>query len=407
MNTAARTHGEGAPEGQTLRLAGIAYLAGAPQFIGNVVPVLLGAIAERFQASPLQLGTINSCYTALSLAAAATAPWWVRRLPWRGTALLAALGICALFALAGRAGSIPALYLLFALAGAFAGLMGGPANARIGLTATPARWWSVSMVFQMIVAAVFSVAVTWILQPRFGPLVALTGMAVMFLPCVIAALGLRRPVPAATAAQFAAQPLARAGPVTQTGVSRPLAAAFAGSTLFALGGVAYWIFLERMAHGAAVSSGFVGVAIAVGTVAAAASAALAATLARHLRLLIVLGSAAGVAGYAAMLRPSAAIVLASACLFNVAWGILVPAYQAIIRRADAASRYFVAGPATIFLAGVAAGPVAGSVAQAYGYDAVMILSICVTALGLLLALYAHQATPSAQTQRPEFAGPAH
>lgn len=394
MNAAGRTLDDGAPDGQVLRLAGIAYLAGAPQFIGNVVPVLLGAVAERFQASPLQLGTINSCYTALSLAAAATAPWWVRRLPWRGTALIAALGICAMFALAGQASSIPALYLLFALAGAFAGLMGGPANARIGLTATPAKWWSVSMVFQMVVAAVFSVAVTWFLQPRFGPLVALTGMAVMFLPCVIAAWGLQRRAPATPTAELAATPTERAGSVAQAGVSRPLAAAFAGSTLFALGGVAYWIFLERMAHGASVDRGFVGVAIAVGTVAAAGSAALAASLARHLRLLLVLGSTAGIVGYAAMLRPSAAIVLASACLFNVAWGMLVPVYQAVIRRSDAARRYFVAGPATIFLAGVTAGPVAGVVAQVYGYDAVMFLSIGVTAAGLALGLYAHRAMPA-------------
>lgn len=400
--------GRGAFAPDSFRLAGIAYIAGAPQFIGNVVPLVLGAIADRFHATPLQLGTVNSCFTALSLLATATAPWWVARIPAAAVTLVAAIGVCAAFLFAADAPGIPTLYALFALAGAFAGVLGGPSNARIGQTPNPARWWSLSMSFQMVVAALYSIALTWWLQPRYGTLVALPAMALMFAPCIVAAILGRRELAAAGAGIVAARAEDTVNTASPTGASLlPLVAAFAGSMLYALGGVAYWIFVERMAREAGVSAQFVGVAIGLSTIAAAASAAIAAALARRLRLILVVGAIAGVLAYAAMFEPSATTVVLSACLFNVAWGMLVPALQSVIRGADPTHRYFVAGPATIFVGGVAAGPIAGAVAQASGYDAVMGLSIVLTVVALVLGLTAYAATRSRQEQFTGLARSAH
>jgi len=378
------------PDGN-LRLAAIAYLAGAPQFVGNVIPLLLGAVAGRFQPSPVQLGAINSCYTAFSLAAAATSPWWVPRLPWRHATLMAATVITALFVLSSRAPDLRSIYLLFGFAGLCAGLMGGPANARIGQSANPTRWWSLSMAFQMVAAAVFSVTVTSVLQPLFGAVVGLTSMAAMFLPCVVAAFAYPRSSPASQAVTL--RNASKPTPPPFTGKTRlvPLIAAFMASTFFALGGVAYWIFIERIAHEASISNATIGIAIGLSTVAAAGAAAGAAAFSRRLRLLMIVGSASGLLGYAAMLQPGTDTLFASTCLFNIAWGTLVPAFQAVIRGTDESGRFYVAGPATIFLAAVAAGPTAGAMAQSFGYDAVMLLSMSVTAIALVLGLYAFAA----------------
>jgi hypothetical protein len=391
--------GRGASTPDTLRLAGIAYIAGAPQFIGNVVPLVLGAIADRFHATPLQLGTVNSCFTAMSLLATVTAPWWVARVPAAVVTLIAAIGVCAVFVFAADASGIPAVYALFALAGAFAGFLGGPSNARIGQAPNPARWWSLSMSFQMVVAALYSIALTWWLQPRYGTLVALPAMALMFAPCIVAAIVSRRDLAAASAGVSTSHAEVEVSASEAAGASRlPLAAAFVASTLYALGGVAYWIFVERMAREAGVSAQFVGVAVGLSTIAAAASAAIAAAMARRLRLILVIGATAGVIAYAVMLEASAATVVLSAVLFNVAWGMLVPGLQSVIRGADHTNRFFVAGPATIFVGGVTAGPIAGAVAQAYGYDAVMELSIALTLAALLLGLAAYAATRARQEQ---------
>lgn len=393
VNTTTGTAGSA----DTVRLAGIAYLAGAPQFIGNVVPLLLGAIADRFHATPVQLGTINSCYTALTLLTTATAPWWVARLPGAGLTLASAIGICVVFAFSGAAPGIPALYVLFALAGAFAGVMGGPSNARIGRSANPGRWWSLSMSFQMVVAALYSVGVTAVLQPRFGALSALAAMTLMFLPCLIAAIGARRDL-AETSSVVCENTDVRARVARGPGVAGrgPLIAAFTGATLYAFGAVAYWIFLERMAREASVSAGLIGVAIGVSTMCAAAAAALAAALARRLRLVLVIGSLAGLLSYAVMLQPSAVTVFASACLYNVGWGMLIPGFQSVIRGADHTDRLFVAGPATVFVSAVVAGPLAGLVAQFYGYRAVMILCILVTLVAFALGLLGYTMTRERQ-----------
>jgi hypothetical protein len=281
------------------------------------------------------------------------------------------------------------MYPLFLAAGALSGLMGAPAIARIGGTDNPARWYGISMLLQMLAATLFALLVPSVVQPAFGPMSAVGAMAVMYLPCILAApfidsrIPLRKEPIAPAAAPDA---VARIGGAKSSLV--PLLAAFVGSTLYAIGGVAFWIFLERMGRANGVAPPFIGLTVALGTVAAAASASAAAAFARNLRLILTAGVIAGVVGFLAMLDRSPAAFLTSACLFNISWGASVPAFQAVMRTADTSGRYYVAGPATIFLAAVVTGPVAGHVAGSFGYGGVVAFSIAACGLALALGRYA-------------------
>ncbi len=363
-----------------------AYVAASALFVGNVGPILVGAVADGYRARPLQLGLINSCYMGVTLVVSGSAPFWINRVSWPWISGLAAVGIAVDFLFSSKALNIEAIYGVFLIAGLFSGLLSGPSNASLGFSSAPARWYGISMLCQNLAAGVFAWVVPTFFQPRFGPLAALTAMTVMYLPCIVVGWLIRAPVHRVDSGEQRA-PLAQFAAGARRWAS--LYAAFVGTILIAASAVAYWLFLERMGEAAKIPASFVGFSIAVSSATGIVGALLAATAGRRLPGLFSVGLTTGIVSYLLMLVPGASFFLASACLFNFAWGLSMPLFQAIIRRADFTNRLFVASSATIFLAGVATGPLAGHVAELWGYGAVLYLCALSWIVALALGLYAY------------------
>lgn len=368
------------------RLGGAAYLAGSQQFVGNTMPLLIGAVAVSHAATPVQLGLVNSAYTAFSLLLSVSAPFWATRLPARAAAWVASVGIVLTFLLAGRAGAMEGVYLAFALAGVFSGVMGGTGHAVIGAAAVPARWYGISMAFQMAAAALFALSVPTLLVPAFGPDAMLAAMAVLYLPCIVSAalLGSRqRALPAITTRPPA--------PETRTqGPGLELMIAFCACLVYSMAAVAYWIFLERMGNSAGVSARFIGVSLAVSSFLAIGGAAIASRSSSRIVATFTLGIALGVASYVLALVPGNLAFLASVCAFNLSWSMSIPMLQTVIRRADRTNRLFIANQAPVFIAGTVTGPVAGYFAATSGFSGVMFFSAGATVLAFLLGITAYR-----------------
>jgi len=364
-------------------------MAASALSVTNVVPFLLGAIADRYGAGPLQLGLVNSCLTGASLLVAGSAPFWIYRISWPWVGGLAGLAITIDFLVSTAAPNMGAIYAVFLLAGVFSGLMSGPSNASLGFSSSPSRWYGISMVWQNVTAAAYYFIVPSWIQPHFGSQAAFTATAVMFFPCIVAGWFLRR----------SAQPLA--SPQHSVSVSRTaggvkswivLCTAFAAAILVASGGVAFWLFLERLGKVAGIPESFIGLSLAIANMAALAGAVLSATVRTKFAASLSFGLLSGVVGFILMLVPSAPFFLASVCMYAFAWSLGMPVLQAVIRHADFTNRLFVASPSTVFIAAVVTGPVAGRIAELWGYHAAVYFSVGSWILALVCALYACAST---------------
>jgi hypothetical protein len=374
----------------TSNLLCAAYAGGSAQFVGNVVPFLLGAISERYAATPVQLGLVNSCYAGVSLVVGAAAPAWIRRFSWRAVSGLSAVGAIATFVLASLAPDMLAIYGVFVLAGLFSALLGAPSNAVLGFSSFPGRWFGISMVFQMAVAAIFALTVPAHLQAKFGAAGAFAAMAATFLPCIAAAWLIPRG--ASSYAAAVTEEAADAQKAPDSLLQRPwgpLIAAFTAAVLFTGAANAYWIFVERIGAQAHITPAFIGFSVAISNVTGVVGAIAVVWAARRLRALLIGGLLAGIVGYALMVVPSPQHFLISVCLYNFAWGIALPIFLTLIRAVDFTNRLFVAGSATVFLPAVIIGPLAGALAEQSGYQSVIYVCGGLCAASLLLGLYVY------------------
>lgn len=364
----------------------MAYLAGSALLVPNTLPVLLGSVRRLFALSDLEMGLVNTVYSAACLATAATAPVWLDRVRAPLAGLVASIALVASFLLLPKAGGAAGVYGLFAAIGLAAGAAGALGNAGIGRLPEAARWFGVSAALQLVIAAVYGLAGPILLARVLGAEGALGAVALAFVPCVVASWWLRDTRAARTTGGQGVSASRRAA---GGGDKRALACAFAAFFLYVLPMSSFWIFAERVGEGKGVPAGWIATGVAAGIASAVTGSILFSAISRRLRLAAALTLGGALGSYALLMVPSVPAFVAGVVLFNIAWGMAVPAFLSIIRAVDFTNRLYVSGTAMILLASTVAGPPAALVVGRFGLDGLLIACAGVTALAFVVLRGVH------------------
>ena len=371
-------------------LTAAAFLGGVLFLVPNTLPLVLGIVANRFNATAVELGLINSLYNGACFVATASAPAWLPRVRQRPVALIAALVLILVLGSTASLRSIDMVLWGFLIVGVAAGAAAAPGNAALGQSSFPARWFGISAIMQLGLAAIFALLLHPI-ERLFGPAVGFAALGLLLLPSLPAALMLRsRPGRASQPHETSAFPTIvrfRDGAPMQRWA---LVAAFAALVLYVLAAISYWIFIEPMGRAAGLGETTIALGVTAGIVSAGVGALIFTLLARRILLAPLIGISLAVTAYSLMFVPRGPNLVASLVLFNLAFGILTPALTSVIRRADFTGRLFVSSGSAILIGNTIGGPPAGMLVAAFGFGGLLVAAILVTLaviLPLVFSLY--------------------
>ena len=370
------------------------YLGSLLGLFANVQPLLLGALQDGYGLSAGDLGHVSAVAIGFTTVATASAPLWVRRVNGRLFSLLT-LVATALVLACGAAIRNAALFLpFFMVLGLLKGAVGVPAFASLGDSASPARAYGVSLIFQAVTAAGGAMLLASYVFPHFG----VPGFFILYAVYTITGVVACYWLPASSRTPNTTQHHAPEAPLLSA-AAIPVIVAIVAMAVFVGGLYGFWYFIERIGKARGVSPSLIGVAFSLGALSSMVTASIVAWLgARFSGMTFVLaGSFLILTAFAVLQMDGNPAYVVSLLLFNLGWGLAQPGYSAIVRKVDATGRWFVASPVPVGFAGIAIGMAAGPVIGWGGYRGMILLSaILVTgAIGLvILAIQlasAHQA----------------
>ena len=361
------------PRGAIVSLT--ALLITAPLFF-LLLPLYVGALVDHAALSTAQVGTLVSVELAGAMATSAFGVAWIRRWPWRPTALLSLLALVAAnLGSAALPASLPMLSALRALAGAATGVGVSIALAGLGDTARPGRSYGIAVSGQLLIAGVALVLLPpWI--ARFGT----AAVFAIFAATALAAAALVRWLPEG------AVPVTRQIPGFGSH-SRLAFWGLAGSSCIFLAQTAVWAFTERIGVARGLSPGFIGFALGVAHIPAVAGALLAAAVggrALHTPIMVACALGEALAALLLLTQFGAATYIVAVCAYQFCWMLWVPLQMAMVAEADVSGRYTVLLTAAQAL-GVSAGPaLAGKLIHGTAYMPVIAIGCGFALAGLAL-----------------------
>jgi hypothetical protein len=252
-----------------------------------------------------------------------------------------------------------------------AGALSGIGNAVIGRQGDASRFFGISSGIQLSLAAVFGLAAPLLIEPRFGASIALSFLAIGFLPGVITALFLADRAERPTSGRTAGEQAFSEGSGAQ---KTALIVSFAGFVLYVVAAASFWIFVERIGEIQGIDEAWISIAVTAGIGSAMLGSALFTLRPQKLRAMIAASMVLASGSYVAVLHGSAFAIVFSLVTFNIAWGMAVPAFMSAIRVLDFSNRYFVLATAALLLGSSLAGPPGGLVMQELGFTA--LIGIC-------------------------------
>ncbi|MNG71373.1 Major Facilitator Superfamily protein [compost metagenome] len=350
--------------------AGLVSAGGA--LLLNVLPLLFGALAERYGFGEHQLGNLamamNLGFGVLGLASL----MWIRRVSWRVISLLSSLVVasavlCILFD-----PSYDSLLMLMALAGAGTGALYALAMTIFGDSAQPERAFGFKLGMETIPGAVLLMVLPVAVAPLWGFEGMLITLAVSMVLMGIAPLSWI-PRRSQRLSEMLSETLPTANRDSRTIVWLSLIA----SLVFLTGIMSVWAFLELMGKKTGLSSDTIGTVLAVGFIINAGGGFIASSIGlkagRFLPVAVVL--CAEVIGLVALNQFSSltSFVIGAMCLlFSISF---VLAYTFGLMAEFDLSGKLVALGALCLSIGAAVGPaVGGLLIEAYGYGAVLLFS---------------------------------
>lgn len=364
-----------------------AYVSALGNLLSNVMPLLLGALADRYGLSDGALGQFNAAFIAATMVTGLSAPYWVPRFDWRIANYVAIAGAVVALVIGTGAATITSLLILFAALGLFLGTLLPTSFAALGETRFPNRSYATGVTMQSLLAAVANIAISVVVLPYWGVSGILLGLALLVASGVIATAhhprcGVAAPAPASDHS-------------TPRGHLLTPAALPAMLTLFAIalviGGIqGYWAFVERIGVGHGLAAEAVAATLSLCAVASIINSAAVAWIGDRVRAvtIIIAGTAIVNLSFFLLTFPGLVPFVASNILFASGFGLLVPSYWAVLKRVDATDRLFVVGPAAASAGAVAVSLVAGTVIGAGGYVGLTIFDGALTVVAALLAIAA-------------------
>lgn len=357
----------------------------------KVLPLMVGAAAESFSFGPQELGYIASSDLAGITLASMLAPLWARRIDWRRAAGIALSLVIVGNVVSAFINELTPLLATRLVTGIGEGMASSLALVILSDTRNPDRGFALAIAAPIFVGLLAFQALPPLVI-RFGypgVVLSLAVMAACFL--LLTPLLPRRGRPAAATAGTHA-------PMTR-GAARWVIAGLAGTTVYHVGLVAVWAFVERMGHSAGLAAAAVGNALGTAVIFGLAGSLIAAAVgARYGRLWPLLLAAVGQCAALFLLggAMSGMDLTTATALFQLLWLMSVPYQIAVIASADASGRFFVLALACQ-AAGVTLGPtLAGHLIEGNDYNAVRLLSgVCIACGTALMAPLAVRSTAGA------------
>jgi predicted MFS family arabinose efflux permease len=365
-------------------IAAAALVTGVGALFFNLMPLLVGAVADERGYSEAQLGVFAAAGLAGATLATATAPLWVRRLPWRRTIRFASAVAAGGYVAAAVVASYAAFIACMVGVGVAVAVAYAPALACLADTRDPDRSFGVLVSFQVMLGAVCALAVPGI-EVRFG----LAGVLGMLGACAGSPVLLARWIPDRGRAH---ESHATGGGVQRVGAGVLLG--LAGMLVFYVAVVGVWSFLELIGNAGGVADDDVALAITAALLVGGMGALAAAFLGQRVsqRAAIGLGSLGLVLAFYGLHAGSGyAAYLVSAIAMNAAWNFALSYQMGLIAVLDVTGRFTVLVTAVQGVGGVLGPALAGVLAADGSYVRVLAMGALATAVSLVLFLLAARA----------------
>jgi predicted MFS family arabinose efflux permease len=371
-------------------------LVGLNALMGNVQPLILGALADGYHLGVRDLGHISSAYVGTNTVAMLLGPLWIRRWNWRRVTLVSALIAAVLASSGALAQTATSVLLVFGLLGIAHAFLGAPSFACLGDATDSDRSYAVSVISQSFVAAVIAAPLSAYVVPTFGAKGLFLFLGLLFLSAAPACIWL--PAGGRAPGEPETGPVAR---ITALALAPALAATLA-LALFMAGALAFWYFDERLGAHRGVTGAVVGATVSGISILSIPAAGVVAWLSKKISSLafVSLGTCIIIAGYLTLRVPGVGAYVIGNLGFAIGWAVATPGYYAVLRRADPTGRLFVAAPAVGGGAGVVTGLVAGPIIEWGGYASLIAFS---GGLTIAAALTLYICALITRTSRP-FAG---
>jgi predicted MFS family arabinose efflux permease len=343
----------------------------------NLMPLLVGALADERGSGEEQLGLFAAAGLAGATLATATAPLWVRRVRWRRTIRVAS-GVAGLgYVLAAVAATHAALVACMVGVGVAVAVAYAPALACIADTRETDRAFGVTVLCQVTLGAVCAMAVPGI-EARWGVAGILQSLGALAAAPILLARWI--PDRGRTADTGAGDPgIRRSGLGVWLGL--------AGTLTFYIACVGVWGFLELIGNAAGVADGEISVAITLALLVGGLGALAAAIVGQ--RISQPVGIAIGAIGLALSflalhVGEGHAAYVASTIAMNAAWNFGISYQMALIALLDFTGRFTVLVTAAQGVGGVLGPAFAGVLASEGSYGRVLAMGALAAAVSFAL-----------------------
>lgn len=346
----------------------------------NVLPVMLGSLADSFKLDAQTTGLIGSICFAGYLVGTLGAPFWMNRVNWRVLTIVSAVGTAASFALSSQVSTLELLFVVWALIGFFASTMTCLGMRILSDLPDKVRAFGTRQGVELSVTA----AVLFALPPLIISEYKYPGAA-LSLAAVVAVLGLSAFwVPTGAQSNEEASPGAAA-----TGAYLPAAAwqSLGLFFIFLVGNIGLWAFLERIGSSLQIAPAEMGIVFAVlkllGGVAAFFTAAVGERVGPTRAAWWVVGAVG--AGLILLQTASAFIGFAlGAWIWEFAFTCGCVFHAASIARSDASGRAVMLVPAVFALSSMAGPGLAGQIVANGNYLGLLAFALASTLLPALV-----------------------
>jgi len=370
------------PDKGTL-IAAALVLAAVGSMFYNLLPLIIGVAQDDRGLSPSELGLLSAAFFLGFNAVSASAFFWLHRFGQRRVAIIAVLA-ASVAMLISSAPSYPTMLAFTAFAGGAFGVLYGLASTLIGRTTHQARWFGVKISLEAMLGVLLILILPNTLIAAYGYSGLVAG--VVLTACLLA--------PAFIALPRAALAADGSSPSPDTGAAVPLAGertaiwlALSACLFFFSGQTTVWAFVERLAANADFDPDQVAGLLSLTLVFAVLGSLSAAALAdRFGNLLPFLAACAlFLIGDAMLFRSSEFLAYGTgACIVMYSTGLGISYCIAEIARLDPDGRHIVLSVPAVG-AGAMLGPgIAGFLAEAYGYPAVLLFGAVTVATSMLL-----------------------
>jgi len=362
--------------------ASLASTIGGSPF--NVLPVMLGSLADSFKLDAQTTGMIGSVCFAGYLVGTLGAPFWMNRVNWRLLTIVSAIGTAASFAASSQIDTLEWLVVVWALIGFFASTMTCLGMRILSDLPDKVRAFGTRQGVELTVTA----AVLFALPPLIISHYQYPGAA-LSLAAVVAILGLSAfwvPTGAQSNQDAAAQGTPATGAYLPAMAWQSLALFF----VFLVGNIGLWAFLERIGSSLQIAPAEMGIVFAVlkllGGVAAFFTAAVGERVGPTRAAWWVLGTVG--LGLVLLQTASAFIGFAlGAWIWEFAFTCGCVFHAASIARSDPSGRAVMLVPAVFALSSMAGPGLAGQIVAGGNYVGLLAFALASTLLPALVNLF--------------------